>query len=184
MCFLGSCGYFKATRKFFSGHFHERDITYVALRLGVKPNQVVPSSYHKQTYLRHQKLILEFFGFSPFDDAARAFISPEIEDMVKAQLKPRLIFSRTVEQLIREKISPPGYDALSKLILHVLNDHKEHLIGVIELVDIYLLAMQASVNAAYREHKEKCYERRAFRDESLKSLLSCLDESLWRSSPR
>jgi len=296
VCFLVSCGYFKATRKFFSGHFHERDITYVALRLGVTPNQVVPSSYPKQTYLRQQRLILELFGFSEFDDAARALIGPEIEDMVKAQLKPRLIFSRTVEQLIREKISPPGYDALSKLILQVLNQHKQHLVGVIEtrlspevralfdrllekvvndvdepinryrltllkrcpqstrpgkiresiddlellrtlyeavrpsldalglpldavryyansvirseifqvsrrsaedrylhmiafiahqyfrlqdsLVDIYLLAMQSSVNAAHREHKEKCYARRAFRDESLKSLLSCLDESL------
>ena len=44
VCFLVSCGYFKATRKFFSGHFDERDIPYVALRLGVTPNQVIPNS--------------------------------------------------------------------------------------------------------------------------------------------
>ena len=130
VCFLVSCGYFRATRKFFAGQFHQRDIAYVARKSGVRPDQVVPNSYPRQTYLRHQKLILEFFGFSEFDEAARAFIGPEIEAMVKAQLKPRLIFSRTVEQLIREKISPPGYDALSKLILQVLNRHRHYLVSV------------------------------------------------------
>ena len=132
VCFLVSYGYFKATRKFFAGPFHGRDIAYVALKLGLELNQIESRSYPKQTYLRHQKIILDFSGFSAFDDTAQAFIGLEIEDMTQAHFKPRLIFSRAVERLIREKVSPPSYDALSKLILRMLNQHKKHLGDVIE----------------------------------------------------
>ena len=294
--FLVSYGYFKATRKLFSGQFHGRDIAYVSLKLGIEPHQLVHGTYPKQTYLRHHSLILDFFGFSAFAEAARAAIRLEIADMVKAQLKPRLIFSRAVERLIQEKIALPSYSALSKLILQVLNQHKKYLIGVIgaqlspevrvlldrllekvttdddesinryrltllkkcsqstrpgkikesvadfevlqtlyqavqpslevlglpldairyyansviraeifqvsrrsaedrylhliafiahhyfrlqdSLVDIYVLAMQSSVNTAHREHKEKCYALRSSHYDALNSLLGCLDDSL------
>ena len=44
------------------------------------------------TVARHQELILQYAGFRAFDASARTVLEPEIAGMVRAQLKPRLIF--------------------------------------------------------------------------------------------
>ena len=67
--FLASCGYFRATRRFFAPvDFVERDIAYVASQLG----HSVPSDVHypDRTRQRHQQVILDFYGFTPFDQSA------------------------------------------------------------------------------------------------------------------
>ncbi|WP_041350719.1 hypothetical protein [Nitrosococcus watsonii] len=52
--------------------------------------------------------------------------------MICAQLKPKLIFYRCVDVLIREHIQLPGYNQLSNLILTALNQRKRDLAIVIE----------------------------------------------------
>jgi len=46
------------------------------------------------------------------------------------------------------------------------------------LIDVYLTSMKSLVNAAQRDHKEKCYERQESRRTALKSLLCYVDQSL------
>jgi TnpA family transposase len=46
------------------------------------------------------------------------------------------------------------------------------------LVDVLLAALQSSVNAAQRDHKEACYDRREQRGEALKSLSASLQDAL------
>jgi hypothetical protein len=62
VCFLVAAGYFKARRKFFARQFRPADIEFVARQIGVNASEVQLDSYSKETYARHQRLILSHFG--------------------------------------------------------------------------------------------------------------------------
>ena len=70
VCFLATAGYFKARHRFFARQFNQVDIEYIAKQIGVDPNDIQPNAYDKATYRRHQSLILNYFGFSSFDELA------------------------------------------------------------------------------------------------------------------
>ncbi|MDA7866198.1 DUF4158 domain-containing protein, partial [Akkermansiaceae bacterium] len=125
-------GYFRATKSFFAECPRERDVEYVCIQLQVPISSVQFEEYAKGTIVRNRQRILEYFGFSDFDHSARMRLQKEIEDMVRSQLKPRLIFHRSVDILIEQKIALPSSDALSKLILEVLNGHRKKLVRVID----------------------------------------------------
>ena len=52
--------------------------------------------------------------------------------MVGSQLKPQLIFSRSIEVLVREKVEVPGYFRLAVLILRTINSHNRTLVAIVE----------------------------------------------------
>lgn len=112
--------------------FRPRDIEYVSRSLGHDPRDVRPETYDKQTLLRHQQWVLQAYGFRPFGPKAERFLRREVDSMVRSHLKPKLIFYRAVDLLIREKTAVPGYHRLSQLILGSLNVHKRQLIEVVE----------------------------------------------------
>ena len=90
--FLLMCGYFKAAKRFYRPqYFHETDIDVAAKLLELPGTDFAPETYAKQTRLRHQKLILDFYGFAPFDEAAKKALAIEITTMARIHLKPRLI---------------------------------------------------------------------------------------------
>jgi TnpA family transposase len=123
--FLLSWGYFSATKQFFLPQtFRSLDIEYVTRQLGLLFDAVDLASYDKQTVARHQDLIFQYTGFRAFDDAARTFLTQEMVGMVRAQLKPRLIFWRCVDLLLREKVAVPTYFRLADLILMAINRQK------------------------------------------------------------
>ena len=131
--FLLSCGYFKATKQFFAPRtFHLRDIEYVAQPLGLSAEAFDASDYGDRTRQRHQPLILKFYGFRAFDQKALAFLDEDIAAMVRSQLKPRLIFWRCVDVLIREKVQVPGYFRLAEQILAAIHRRKQELATLIE----------------------------------------------------
>jgi len=67
LVFLLSCGYFKATKRFYPvPTFHRRDLTYVADRIAVTLEGIDLTDYPKQTMARHQAAILNFYGFRAF----------------------------------------------------------------------------------------------------------------------
>ena len=71
MGFLLLCAYFKATQRFFLPHdFLKRDIEAVARQLDIEGKSFDPGDYTETTRLRHQKNILEFYGFGGFDNKA------------------------------------------------------------------------------------------------------------------
>lgn len=131
-CFFVSAGYFKARHKFFTRKFHQSDIEFVAKQIGMNINEVQLSSYDKATYLRHQSLILNYFGFSPFDSTKKVFIKTEISRMVRVQFRPKLILLEVIQLLIRKKIALPTYNILATLIVTEINRHQSELNKIIK----------------------------------------------------
>ena len=130
--FLLSCGYFKAAKKFFkSEDFHQNDIAYIARSLNLDPIEFVPEYYVQSTRQWHQDFILEFYGYRRFDRHALRVIEKEISSMMRSQLKPKLIFWRCIDILIRERVQIPPYFQLSELILKAINQRKKELTDII-----------------------------------------------------
>jgi TnpA family transposase len=133
VCFLLICGYFKATKKFFAlVDFRPRDIDYVAQQLDLSPEDVVIADYTDRTRQRHQRLILKYYGFHPFDPQVRGFLAEEITRMVRSQLKPKLMFWRCVDRLVQGKMEVPSYFRLADLILSAINSRNRELSAIIE----------------------------------------------------
>jgi hypothetical protein len=86
--FLISAGYFRSARRFFlTSDFHDRDIAYVAARLGIDGSRFDHAAYSARTRQRHRPQIMELAGFRPFDgDAARA-LQTELETMARSHLR-------------------------------------------------------------------------------------------------
>ena len=115
-------GYFKARRKFFAGQFRQTDIGYVARQIGVNPADVCIGAYSKETYARHQRAILGYFGCSPFDEAAKAAATvSEIAKPARVQLRPKPALLETIQALTRKKIAIPSYNVLADLIVAALD---------------------------------------------------------------
>ena len=123
--FLLLCGYFKATKRFFLPQdFRTRDIEAAARVLGLLAGDFSPEDYVKTTRIRHQKCILDFYGFKPFDGKAGPILAVEITAMAKTYLKPKLVFDRCVDFLIQKRIQVPSARTLSDLIRDGLQEHK------------------------------------------------------------
>ena len=132
VCFLVVAGYFKARRKFFARQFHQTDIEYVARQIGINPSEVFIESYSKETYARHQRVILSYFGYSPFDEVAKTIITHEIAALIRVQFRPKLVLLEIIQVLIVKKIAIPSYNVLADLIVSALNSHQRTLSEIID----------------------------------------------------
>ena len=131
--FLLLCGYFKATKRFFlPPDFHQRDIEAVSKMLDYQDNNFLPGSYVKTTRQRHQKLILEFYGFTSFDAQSEAMLNVEITTMAKTYLKPKLIVDRCVDFLIQQRVQVPVSGVITEMIRSGLQSHKSNLVALID----------------------------------------------------
>lgn len=131
--FLVMFGYFKARKKFFFQKFHPTDIAWVGEKLKLETNLVDNSMYANETYYRHQKIILEFFGFRKFSQQAEDLIKSSISFMAKSQVKPKQMLLEVVSLLSREKFEIPSYNLLANTIVEQINVHKKELINLIEV---------------------------------------------------
>ena len=131
--FILTCGYFKATKRFFiPTDYCSRDVEYVARKLGFEYKDFHPEEYLRSRIHYHRQLILDFYGFRDFDKDAEKFIKQEISGMARSQLKPKLIFWCCVDLLIQKRIQVPGYNPLAKVILTALNQLKNELAIIID----------------------------------------------------
>jgi len=128
--FLLSAGYFKAVKRFFSPTaFHPRDIEYVARQLELVDHTV--RLYSRRTRHFHEHTIRRFYGFRLFDSDTCQLLLREIAGLVHSQVKPKGIFWRCVDILIREKVELPSYTRLTKLILGAINRRSRELAAMI-----------------------------------------------------
>ena len=88
----------------------QTDIEFVAHQVGINGQEVSIETYDKATFLRHQELILQHFGYQAFDEMARAFTIAEIQALVRVQHRPKFIFLEVVQLLTRKKITLPTYN--------------------------------------------------------------------------
>lgn len=131
--FLLMCGYFKATKQFFqSQDFHVRDIEAAAKVIGLEVTDFTHGTYAKQTRARHQQLILDSYGFVPFDGKAKKTLAVEISAMAQMHLKPRLIFGRCVDFLVQNRIQVPTSRNLTDSIRTGLHERKAELVGLMD----------------------------------------------------
>lgn len=131
--FLLMCGYFKATKQFYLPQdFHERDIEAVAQLLGLQGSGFSSDTYAKQTRARHQQIVLDFYGFMAFSGEAVATLAPEIATMARMHLKPRLMFDRCVDFLIRRRVQVPRAGTLLELIRTGLHARKAELVAMMD----------------------------------------------------
>ena len=126
--FLLLCGYFRATKRFFSPQdFHERDKAIVAYTLGLSATEFVPQDYKKASRIRHQQIIRDYYGFKVFDRAAKALIQHEIILMSSYYMKPRLIFDRCHDILMQKHFIFSEAGTVCELIRQSLQTHKRAL---------------------------------------------------------
>ncbi|MFT5098491.1 MAG: TnpA family transposase, partial [Planctomycetaceae bacterium] len=131
--FLLSCSYFKAARRFFSpGNFYPRDIEYATRQLGLTEDDFKKEEYTKNTRLRHEHFILDFYGFKRLEATEIEMLETEISSMARTQLKPKLIFARCLDFLIQNKVQLPSARKLSDLIIIGLHNRKIELAKIIE----------------------------------------------------
>jgi hypothetical protein len=95
-------------------------------------DEIKLDSYPKGTLSRHQEFILNFYGFKPFRPHGRHLLAEEIARLVRSQIKPKVIFWRCIDVLIREKIEVPGYFPLADQILRAIKTHHRTLAATIE----------------------------------------------------
>ena len=132
VCFLVVFGYFKARRKFFGKQFRPPDIEFAAAHYGFSLDAIETSAYDKQTALRHQQRILDFFGYRPFDETGQAFAAREVAAKARMHRRPKIIFLELVEALTRHKFALPKYYRLAALIAHEINAYKQALIHLVD----------------------------------------------------
>jgi len=107
--FLLMCGYFKATERFYQPqNFRDRDIAAATRQLNLSDSAFDPTQYTETTRLRHQRQILDFHGFLPFDQSAGDALATEIATRARMHLKPRLIFDLCVDFLIQHRMQVPS----------------------------------------------------------------------------
>lgn len=131
--FLLMCGYFKATKRFYQPQdFRNRDIAAAIHQLKLPESAFEPTQYTETTRLRHQRQILDFHGFAPFDQSASYALATEVATMARVHLKPRLIFDRCVDFLIQHRVPVPSAYRLNDLIRAGLHDRKAELIALMD----------------------------------------------------
>lgn len=111
--FVLQLGYFKAINRFFVARkFHKQDIEFVSSRLQILPEKIYLEKYIEATFVRHQEIILENFGFQPFNEATKLILIKEALSLCTNQLKPRLMFLSLVDFLRAKK--PQRYNKLHR----------------------------------------------------------------------
>ena len=115
--FLVGAGYFRSARRFFlAPDFHDRDIAYVAARLGIDASGFDHAAYSARTRQRHRLQILELAGFRPFDGGAARLLETELETMARSHSGSALIFWRAVDWLVSRRIEIPTSFRLTEAV--------------------------------------------------------------------
>ena len=103
--FFLMCGYFKVAQRFYLPQdFPDQDITFTAHQLNLDDEAFIPDEYAETTHLRHQKRILEIYGFMPFDEKYEATLLAKITTLARMHLKPRLMFDHCVDILMNSSL--------------------------------------------------------------------------------
>ncbi len=130
--FLLAAGYFKARHKFFNRQVHAADVGFVTAQLGLAAEDIDLAENPKETYARHQRLILNYFGYGPFDEGAKTRIAEEIARVVAVQVRPRIVLLEAIDVLTRKKIEIPTYNVLANLIVAAMDQRQQALSDIIE----------------------------------------------------
>ena len=112
--FILQLGYFKWAGRFFSAKtFHKKDLNFIATHLNFSINDINMESYDLSSYRRHKALILEYLGYTKFDQNVFA---QEIARLAHKYIRPKQILIAIKEEFRRLKIELPSYYIFAEAI--------------------------------------------------------------------
>ena len=118
-------GYFKATNKFFRAKdFLKNETDFVCGNFHVPSESIDFSEYEATTLDRHQKIILDLLGCTPFTDETRQLLLQEALGLCAGHMRPKVIFSTLVDLLKEKRIEVPQYYTLAEIITAALNQYE------------------------------------------------------------
>ena len=132
VCFLLQFGYFKNEKKFFSPkRFNEKDIKYVSKKLNIKISDVKVGRYKGETLSRHRKRILSHMNYKAFSKEIEGSLLNEASELLKRLIKPKYIFKKLNEYLLKNKIEIPKYYILSKIVTESIRKYESTLENIV-----------------------------------------------------
>lgn len=128
-----NAAYFRQSRRCFAPeNFHERDIAYVAARLGSGAEVFRSEGYNARTRQRHERIIEHLAGFRTITEKDHGRLERLVEQRVRAHEKPKVIFYAAVEHLATEQIALPTYRSLQDLILSAIGRFRARQMDLVE----------------------------------------------------
>lgn len=83
-------GYFRATGKFFSpDDFHRSDVLAVCRLLGCSPVDLTEYKQNHGQHHKHKKMVLNYFGFTAFDKAAKQILKDMLSRLASHDGDPK-----------------------------------------------------------------------------------------------
>jgi TnpA family transposase len=128
VCLLVTLAYFRATRKFFTRQFHASDVSYAARLLGIAETDIDVKRYAKSRARHHQTLVLEYTGWTAFDDRARRGLTTHLGPLVRSQARSKVLLLQAIGFLEQHQIEIPSVYTLTELILDAVRRHKHELV--------------------------------------------------------
>jgi hypothetical protein len=126
--FILQHGYFRFTQKFYAGQFLTYDIKFVSANFNIPHLQVKPLTYSRATSLRHQKIILDFYGIRYLTEIDEIALRKHTQHFVEVALNPKEIFNRIIAHIKSSKLVIPSYRRLVTIISdsYVENENRLH----------------------------------------------------------
>ena len=97
--FILQFGYFRSRQRFFAGHFHKTDLEYVSGKFDLPIVSAKNLPYSRSSILRHQKIILDYFGVRFIGKSDEMNLLKEATGLVQTMVRPVKIFWQLVEKL-------------------------------------------------------------------------------------
>lgn len=107
-----------------------RIVNYLNNPLGLPPSLTLPTPEREAseaTFSEHRKNILNYLGFSKYDDEAQARLQKWLEHQVLQANLPNDLFLRVKRFLLSERVVLPGSSVLERLFISVCSEAHEQL---------------------------------------------------------
>jgi TnpA family transposase len=130
--FLLQFGYFRACQRFFAGHFHSADRQYISAKFNLSSGNEEILSYSRPTLLRHQHIIIEFYGIRFLQETDETLLLNEAKSLVGSVVRPEKVFWHLVEKITALKTVVPSYYRLTSIISKAIQTHENHLHRVVK----------------------------------------------------
>ena len=117
--FILMYGYFKANKRFFASDFHKEDIKFICNKLQVTNITVkdVEEYIIRNMHHRYKKIIMNFLGYSPYNDYYDGLLKQELEGKLASAAKPKDLWFYSIGFLVNKKVEIPSFTCLNQLIL-------------------------------------------------------------------
>jgi Domain of unknown function (DUF4158) len=108
-----------------------RIISYLSNQLGLPPSLTLPTPGREATFSEYRKNILNYLGFSKYDDEAQARLQKWLEQQALQANLPDELFLRAEHYLLAERVVLPGASVLERLVISVCSETHEQLFKVL-----------------------------------------------------